>query len=127
MLPGPESKILPSPAIRVSRLTQNDPALILPDAEISDVAPKIFAGAMMNTGQVCVAIKRVFVHESKYEEMVDAMKEQARKLGAELASSISKNLDLLVTGEKASASKVAKAEKAGVQVLSEADYLALIG
>ena len=37
------------------------------------------------------------------------------------------DLDLLVTGEKASAGKIAKAEKAGVQVLSEADYLSLIG
>ena len=55
----------------------NDPAIVLPDVDIADAAPKIFAGAMMNTGQVCVAIKRVFVHESKYEEMVDALAEQA--------------------------------------------------
>ena len=57
----------------------NDPAIVLPDVDIKDAAPKIFQGAMNNTGQVCVAIKRVFVHESKYEEMVDAMKEQAAK------------------------------------------------
>lgn len=74
-----------------------------------------------------IAGKRVLFTGTMVQGTRDAMKEQARKLGAELASSISKNLDLLVTGEKASASKVAKAEKAGVQVLSEADYLALIG
>ena len=28
---------------------------------------------------MCVAIKRVFVHESRYEEMVDAMKTEAAK------------------------------------------------
>ena len=28
---------------------------------------------------MCVAIKRVFVHESRYEEMVDAMKAEAAK------------------------------------------------
>ena len=50
---------------------------MLPDVDIKDAAPKIFQGAMNNTGQVCVAIKRVFVHESKYEEMVDALAEQA--------------------------------------------------
>ena len=55
----------------------NDPAIVLPDVDIKDAAPKIFQGAMNNTGQVCVAIKRVFVHESKYEEMVDALAEQA--------------------------------------------------
>ena len=57
----------------------NDPAIVLPDVDIKDAAPKIFQGAMNNTGQVCVAIKRVFVHESQYENMVDAMKEQAAK------------------------------------------------
>ena len=41
----------------------NDPAIVLPDVDIKDAAPKIFQGAMNNTGQVCVAIKRVFVHE----------------------------------------------------------------
>lgn len=55
----------------------NDPAIILPDVSAKEIAPKIFGGAMFNTGQVCVAIKRVFVHESRYEEMVDAMREQA--------------------------------------------------
>jgi len=57
----------------------NDPAIVLPDVEVKDVAPRIFGGAMFNTGQVCVAIKRVFVHESRYEEMVDAMREEAEK------------------------------------------------
>lgn len=47
----------------------NDPAIVLPDVDSAEVAPKIFGGAMFNTGQVCVAIKRVFVHESKYEDM----------------------------------------------------------
>ena len=76
-------KIMATGAATLKKVTLelggNDPAIILPDADVSDVAPKIFGGAMMNTGQVCVAIKRVFVHESKYEEMVDAMKEQAAK------------------------------------------------
>ena len=57
----------------------NDPALVLPDVDAKDVANKIFGAAMFNTGQVCVAVKRVFVHESKYEEMVDAFGEAATK------------------------------------------------
>lgn len=76
-------KIMATGAATLKKVTLelggNDPAIIMPDVDVSDVAPKIFAGAMMNTGQVCVAIKRVFVHESKYEEMVDAMKDQATK------------------------------------------------
>ena len=52
----------------------NDPAIVLPDVDAKEVAPKIFNAAMFNTGQVCVAVKRVFVHDSKYEDMVEAMK-----------------------------------------------------
>lgn len=57
----------------------NDPAIVLPDVEPKEVASKIFNAAMFNTGQVCVAVKRVFVHESKYEGMVEAMKDLAAK------------------------------------------------
>ena len=56
----------------------------------------------------------------------DDMQTRAKALGAMLASGVSKNLDLLVIGEKASPGKVGKAEKAGVQVISEAEYLTLI-
>eukprot|EP01043_Picozoa_sp_COSAG02_P051601 COSAG02_NODE_5454_length_4303_cov_5.503330_2_plen_393_part_00 len=76
-------KIMATGAATLKKVTLelggNDPAVILPDAEPKDVAPQIFSGAMRNTGQVCVAIKRVFVHESKYEEMVEAMAEEAAK------------------------------------------------
>ena len=57
----------------------------------------------------------------------DDMKKRARGLGAKLASSISKKLDLLVIGDKPSPAKIKKAEAAGVRVLTEADYNALIG
>jgi len=55
----------------------------------------------------------------------EEMKSQARLLGAEIQSAVSKKTDLLVVGEKAG-SKLSKAEQLGVRVLSEADYLALL-
>merc|ERR1711968_91801 len=76
-------KIMATGAATLKKVTLelggNDPAIVLPDVEPSDVAKKIFRGAMFNTGQVCVAIKRVFVHESQYEKMVTAMKGEAAK------------------------------------------------
>ena len=48
----------------------NDAAIVMPETNIDEVAPEIFGHAMFNSGQTCVAIKRVFVHESQYEEMV---------------------------------------------------------
>uniref|UniRef100_A0A7S4SP01 Aldehyde dehydrogenase domain-containing protein n=1 Tax=Alexandrium monilatum TaxID=311494 RepID=A0A7S4SP01_9DINO len=57
----------------------NDAAIVLPGTDIKKAAPKIFGGAMFNTGQVCIAIKRVFVHESQYDQMVDALADRAKK------------------------------------------------
>ena len=48
----------------------NDAAIVMPETNIDEVAPEIFGHAMFNSGQTCVAIKRVFVHESQYEDMV---------------------------------------------------------
>ena len=66
-------KVMASVASTLKRITLelggNDPAIILPGTNIKDVAPKIFMGAMINAGQVCLAIKRVYAHESQYEEL----------------------------------------------------------
>ncbi len=47
----------------------NDAAIVLDDVDPKDVAAKLFAGATMNSGQVCLAIKRLYVHDSIYDEM----------------------------------------------------------
>lgn len=52
----------------------NDPALVLDDARIDDaMVTEILAGAFSVTGQVCFAIKRVYVHESRHDELVRAL------------------------------------------------------
>ena len=40
------------------------------DVNVDDVAPKIFDGAFGNNGQTCIAIKRVYAHESIYDDLV---------------------------------------------------------
>ena len=54
------------------------------------------------------------------------MEEQAKQLGAKIASSVSAKTDYLVTGENVGSKKIADAEKKSVQVITESDYLALI-
>jgi len=70
-------RIVESTANSLKRLTLelggNDAAIVLDDADLKSVAPKLFAGAMMNAGQVCLAIKRVYVHESQYDELCDEL------------------------------------------------------
>ena len=51
----------------------NDPAIVLPDANPSEVAPGIFWGSFINCGQTCGAIKRLYVHDDIYEEMCTAL------------------------------------------------------
>jgi acyl-CoA reductase-like NAD-dependent aldehyde dehydrogenase len=70
-------KVMESAASSLKRITLelggNDAAIVLDDVDPEVVAPKIFAGATVNAGQVCLAIKRVYVHESQYEVMCSAL------------------------------------------------------
>jgi acyl-CoA reductase-like NAD-dependent aldehyde dehydrogenase len=58
----------------------NDPAIVLDDADPQTVAKAIFAGAFNNNGQVCSAIKRVYVPEAMYDDVVDALSVHAKAI-----------------------------------------------
>ncbi len=59
---------------RVSlELGGNDAAIVLADADIDAIAPKIFWSAFLNSGQRCMAIKRVLVHESVADRLGSAL------------------------------------------------------
>jgi acyl-CoA reductase-like NAD-dependent aldehyde dehydrogenase len=51
----------------------NDASIILPDVDIAKVAPEVAMGAFINSGQVCVATKRIYIHEKIYKPFVEAM------------------------------------------------------
>ncbi|KAJ8114564.1 hypothetical protein OPT61_g3575 [Boeremia exigua] len=51
----------------------NDASIILPDVDVKKVAPEVVMGAFQNSGQVCVATKRIYIHESIYKEFVEEM------------------------------------------------------
>jgi acyl-CoA reductase-like NAD-dependent aldehyde dehydrogenase len=57
----------------------NDPAIVLPGIDVEAVAPKIFWSAFRNAGQVCVASKRIYAHESIYDRLVAALAQLAEK------------------------------------------------
>lgn len=67
-------KVMASAAETVKRITLelggNDAAIVLDDIDPKETAAALFGGAFANNGQVCLAIKRLYVHESIYDEMV---------------------------------------------------------
>ena len=76
-------RIVESSAGNLARLTLelggNDAAIVLPGTDVDAVADKLFWAAFMNTGQVCAALKRLYVHESIYDDVVSALAERAEK------------------------------------------------
>lgn len=74
--------IMADGAANLKRLTLelggNDAAIVLPDADVDKVAAKIFAKAFGNSGQICAAVKRVYVHESIHDALAEKLAGMAR-------------------------------------------------
>lgn len=58
----------------------NDPAIVLDDVDPAKVVDNLFWGAFQNSGQICAAIKRMYVHERVYEPIVAGLIERARSV-----------------------------------------------
>lgn len=72
-------KIMAACAPTLKRVTLelggNDASIVLPDVDVDKVAPELVMGAFQNSGQVCVATKRIYIHEDIYDEMLKKMVE----------------------------------------------------
>lgn len=77
-------KIIEGSAGNVTRLTLelggNDAGIVLPDVDPAAIAEDLFWGAFINTGQTCAALKRLYVHDSIYDEVVSALSDVAAKM-----------------------------------------------
>jgi acyl-CoA reductase-like NAD-dependent aldehyde dehydrogenase len=49
----------------------NDAGIVLPNTRIEPLLEKLFWGCFLNSGQTCAALKRLYVHESQYEDVVE--------------------------------------------------------
>lgn len=70
-------KVMESAARDLKRVTLelggNDAAIILPDVDVDAVAEQIFAGAFFNSAQICIATKRLYIHEDIYDALRDKL------------------------------------------------------
>ena len=89
-------RVMQTAAPTLKRLTLelggNDAAIVLPDVDVGRVARELFWGAFRNNGQICIAAKRVYIHQSIYDTLTAELVDYARTVrigdGAELGSQI---------------------------------------
>lgn len=77
-------KVMQSASATLKRLTLelggNDAGIVLPDADPEAIAEGLFWGAFINSGQTCAALKRLYVHDSLYEPVCQALAAYAGKI-----------------------------------------------
>lgn len=77
-------KIVESSAHNLARLTLelggNDAGIVLPGTDIAAIAEHLFWGCFINSGQTCASLKRLYVHESVHDEVIEALAEMARTM-----------------------------------------------
>ncbi len=77
-------KIIEASAGNMTRLTLelggNDAAIVMEDVDPNAIAEGLFWGAFLNMGQTCACAKRLYVHESKYEGVINALSDLAEKM-----------------------------------------------
>jgi len=53
----------------------NDAGLVLADADLTgDAFQRLYRAAFMSTGQICFALKRLYVHRARFDELVDGLR-----------------------------------------------------
>jgi aldehyde dehydrogenase (NAD+) len=56
----------------------NDASIVLPDADVQKVAEQLFWSSFSNAGQVCIAAKRIYIHEDIYDDLSKAIADYAK-------------------------------------------------
>ncbi|WP_298285877.1 aldehyde dehydrogenase family protein [Novosphingobium sp.] len=76
-------KVMTSGAQTLKRLTLelggNDSGIVLDDCDPDTVSQMLFNSAFMNNGQVCVALKRLYVHSTQYDRVCDNLAKIAKE------------------------------------------------
>ena len=89
-------RVMQSASATLKRVTLelggNDPAIVMPDVDVEKVAEELFWAAFRNNGQICIATKRMYVHQDVYEPLKAAIVAYARTVkigdGAEQGTQI---------------------------------------
>ena len=61
-------------------LGNNSAAIIEPDADLDTAIKRSVQGAFGHSGQICISLQRVFVHDAVADKYVDGLVAATRKL-----------------------------------------------
>ncbi|KAF2089905.1 aldehyde dehydrogenase [Saccharata proteae CBS 121410] len=77
-------KVMESASKTLKRVTLElggkDPAIVCKNVDIAATAPQVATFAFLNSGQICLAVKRIYVHEDIYDEFLKACVEHTKTL-----------------------------------------------
>ncbi|HKI87319.1 MAG TPA: succinic semialdehyde dehydrogenase [Thermoanaerobaculia bacterium] len=79
-----------------------NPMLVLPGAAVGQAVEGLMMGAFYNAGQTCIAVERVYVHESIYESFVRRAAERSHDLRVGFATDWSIDVGSLISRDHAS-------------------------
>ena len=75
-------KVMASGSATLKRMTLelggNDSGIVLDDCDPEVVSQQLFDSAFVNNGQVCIALKRLYVHDSQYDAICAKLAEIAK-------------------------------------------------
>jgi aldehyde dehydrogenase (NAD+) len=75
-------EVMASAAASLTRVTLelggNDPAIVLADVDVDRLAEQLFWAAFSNSGQICLATKRLYIHADVYDQMAQALAARAK-------------------------------------------------
>ncbi|RFU34291.1 hypothetical protein B7463_g2077, partial [Scytalidium lignicola] len=58
----------------------NDACIVCDDVDIEKIVPKIATLSFLNSGQICMLVKRLYVHEKIYDKFLEAMVEFTKNI-----------------------------------------------
>jgi len=82
-----------------AELGGKNPMVVLADADLNHTVEGAMQACFSTTGQLCVSIERVYVHESIFDDFVDRLAERTRRLVVGTGSGWDVDLGPLITAE----------------------------
>ncbi|MEC4590076.1 aldehyde dehydrogenase family protein [Nitrospirillum amazonense] len=89
-------KVMASAAATLKRVSLelggNDAAIVLDDVDVAAIVPRLFTSAFVNSGQLCMAVKRVYAQAAIADALAEALAAEARRM--RLGNGLEADIDL---------------------------------